>query len=141
MKNEIDCAWKAGMVFEANVGGHRITMDVPGGDGDPGQGPSPKALLLATLAGCTGMDIVSILKKMREPLTWFDMKVTGELSDEHPKRYTVYTITYRFLESDALKRENVIKAATLSMDKYCGVSASLRPGAAIDWAIEFIRSP
>lgn len=138
MKNEISCVWKGGMAFEADVAGHMVMLDFPGDDGSPGIGPSPKKLLLASLAGCTGMDIVSILKKMREPLTWFDMQVSGEVSEEHPKHYTKYTVTYRFLESDNLSRENVIKAASLSMDKYCGVSASLRPGAPVEWAIEFI---
>ncbi len=138
MKHEIHCVWKGDMTFEADVSGHKVLLDVPGEDGSPGSGPSPKKLLLAALAGCTGMDIVSILKKMREPLTWFDMQVSGEVADEHPKRYTTYSITYRFLASDNLGRENVIRAASLSMDKYCGVSASLSPGAPVEWAIEFI---
>jgi putative redox protein len=84
------------------------------------------------------MDVISILRKMREPVSWFEMRVSADLAEEHPKRYTRYLITYSFLASDNLKRENVIKAATLSQDKYCGVSASLSPGAPIEWAIEFV---
>lgn len=138
MNHEISCVWKGAMAFEADVSGHRIILDVPGEDGSPGSGPSPKKLLLVALAGCTAMDIVAILKKMREPVSWFETRVSGDLAEEHPKRYTRYSITYRFLASDNLKRENVIKAATLSQDKYCGVSASLSPGAPVEWAIEFV---
>lgn len=138
MRHEIHCVWKGDMAFETDISGHRILLDAPGEDGQPGRGPSPKKLLLAALAGCTGMDIVAILKKMRESVSWFEMQVSGETSDENPKRYTTYSIIYRFLAKDNLGRENVIRAASLSMDKYCGVSASLSPGAPVGWSIEFV---
>ncbi len=138
MKHEISCSWRGTMAFDAIVDQHTVRMDVPGPDGAPGTGPSPKKLLLAALAGCTGMDIISILKKMREPVTRFDIRVEAEVAEEHPRRYTRYLLTYVFSESDGLNRDNVIKAATLSQDKYCGVSASLSPGAPVDWTIEFV---
>ncbi len=138
MKHEIRCVWKGDMAFEADISGHTILLDAPGEDGSPGRGPSPKKLLLAALAGCTGMDIMAILKKMRETVSWFEIHVSGEVSEAHPKRYTTYSIVYRFLEKDHLRHENVIRAASLSMDTYCGVSASLSPGAPVEWAIEFV---
>ena len=138
MKHEITCAWKGGMGFEADVNGHAVAMDAGPDFGGAGSGPSPKPLLLAALAGCTGMDIVSLLRKMREPLTWFNMLVAAELSDEHPKRYTSFSITFQFKASDGLGQENVQKAVTLSQEKYCGVAAMLRAAGPLAWSIEYL---
>ena len=138
MKKEISCAWAGGMAFEAEVYGHKVRLDADAASGGADSGPSPKALVLAALAGCTGMDVVSILAKMREPLTWFDMKLEGEVAEEHPKRYTAFRIVYEFKASDKLNEANVRKAVTLSQEKYCGVSATLAAAGPVEWEIRYL---
>lgn len=138
MKNNVRTAWKGNMAFEAEVSGHTLVMDASAEDNGQDTGPRPKALLLAGLTGCTGMDVVSILKKMREPCTWFEMKVEAETAEQHPKKYTSIKLVYQFKESDHLNHDNVRKACTLSQDKYCGVSAMLRDTAPLEWEIEYV---
>ena len=138
MKHEIACAWTGGMSFEADVMGHKIAMDADEASGGKDAGARPKPLLLAGLAGCTGMDVVSILEKMREPLSWFNMRVEAEASEEHPKRYLSFAIVYEFKESDGLDKDKVRKAVELSQEKYCGVSATLKAAGPLDWRIEYL---
>jgi len=138
MQHEISCSWTGDMSFEAEVTGHKIRMDADDSSGGQDSGARPKPLVLAALAGCSGMDVVSILKKMREPVTWFDMKVRGEVSEDHPKTYTSVTIVYEFKVSDGLKDENVRKAIGLSQDKYCGVSSLLKKAIPVNWEIAYV---
>lgn len=138
MKHEIACAWKGGMAFEADILGHVVRMDADAASGGADSGARPKPLLLAALAGCTGMDVVSLLSKMRQPLSFFDLKVEGELTEEHPKRYASMVLVYRFKASDGLDAEKVLKAVTLSQEKYCGVSATLRGSVELSWRIEYL---
>ncbi|HUW40946.1 MAG TPA: OsmC family protein [Rectinemataceae bacterium] len=138
MKHEISCAWTGGMSFEADIKGHILRLDASKEDGGEDSGARPKITLLASLAGCTGMDVVSILRKMREPLSWFDMRVEGELADELPKPYTAFRIVYEFRASDGLNPENVKKAVELSQEKYCGVSATLKAAGPVDWDIVYL---
>jgi len=109
------------MMFEANVSGHPVVMDalpeVGGGD----QGARPKELMLAALAGCTGMDVVSILKKMRVPFTGVNIRVEADVTEEHPKHYERMHIIYEF-SGENLPMEQLKKAVELSQDRYCGVS-------------------
>lgn len=84
------------------------------------------------------MDVVSILKKMREPCTWFEMRVEADGREEHPRKYTRVKLTYQFKKNDNLNPDNVRKACELSQDKYCGVSAMLRDSAPVEWEIEYI---
>ena len=83
-------------------------------------------LLMVALAGCTGMDVVSILKKMRQDLERFEVRTRGVLADEHPKKYTSIEVIYDLSGPD-LCRDKVVKAVTLSEDRYCGIVATLRP--------------
>ncbi|MCE5255590.1 MAG: OsmC family protein [Spirochaetaceae bacterium] len=138
MKSEVSTAWKGDMEFAAQVSGHELVIDASREDGGHDKGPRPKALLLAGLTGCTGMDVVSILRKMKEPVTWFEMKASAEVSEQHPKKYTSITLIYQFKKSDGLNPDNVTKACTLSQEKYCGVSAILKDSAPLDWRIEYI---
>ncbi len=139
MKHEVACLWKGGMAFEADVLGHRVLMDAEDSVGGADEGPRPKPLLLAALAGCSGMDVVSILAKMREPVSWFDIRVEGELAEEHPKRYTAIEVVYRFKAADGLDHAKVEKAVALSQDKYCGVSATLKDAVDLRWRIEYVE--
>ena len=134
MSHKIECLWKSNMTFEAEVDAHLITMDTDPMVGGDGKGPRPKLLLLAGLAGCTGMDVVSILKKMRIEPEYFNIAVEGDLTEEHPKYYNKIHIIYS-IKGKNLDIEKVQKAVELSQEKYCGVSAQLRLGAEITYEI------
>ncbi len=138
MKSEVTTIWKGGMGFEADVSGHKVPMDTAVADGGGDTGGRPKAFLLAALGGCSGMDVVSILKKMREPCSWFEMKTEADTREEHPKKYTSIKMVYRFRKSDGMNPDNVMKACQLSQEKYCGVSAMLRDTAPLEWSIEYV---
>jgi len=138
MKSEVTTTWTGDMAFEADVNGHKIVMDATALEGGKDSGARPKTLLLAALSGCSGMDVVSILRKMREPCTWFAMKAEAESREEHPKKYVAIRLVYQFRKSDNLNPDNVRKACTLSQEKYCGVSAMLKDTAPLAWDIEYI---
>lgn len=134
MKHEIDLNWKSGMAFESELGKHKIVIDASSEHGGSDLGPTPKPLMLISLAGCTAMDVISILKKMKiEPLT-FNVKVEGELTEEHPVMYKSMKIVYEFSGED-LNRDKIEKAVNLSQDKYCGVSAFYKKAIPIDYEI------
>ena len=124
MKHEINVAWTGNMGFEAEVNDFKIKLDADEKVGGNNQGPRPKALTLVALAGCTGMDVVSILAKMRVVPEDFDVKVSGELTEEHPKYYDKIHIKYFFKGKD-LPMAKLEKAINLSQERYCGVSAML----------------
>jgi len=109
------------MMFEANVSGHPVVMDALPEVGGSDQGARPKELMLAALAGCTGMDVVSILKKMRVPFTGVNIRVEADVTEEHPKHYERMHIIYEF-SGENLPMEQLKKAVELSQDRYCGVS-------------------
>jgi len=125
MKQDISISWKKGMAFEAEVNGHKIMLDAGEQNGGKDLGPRPKALMLVALAGCTGMDVVSILTKMRVELDNFDVKVEGEQSEEQPVHYISMHIIYEFWGKD-LPVDKLEKAISLSHERYCGVSAVYR---------------
>lgn len=129
--NKIDVTWTGNMSFEADVNGFKLAMDADEAVGGQNKGPRPKPLTLASLGGCTAMDVISILKKMRVEPTWFNVEVEGELTEEHPKSYHTIRLTYMF-KGEGLDREKLQKAVDLSHERYCGVSALLRKGAAIE---------
>lgn len=121
-KQEIKVSWKEKMAFEAEVNGHKIMLDAAETVGGEDRGPRPKPLMLTALAGCTGMDVISILKKMRIEVEDFNVIVEGDLTDEHPKQYYKMNVIYEFKGKD-LPLEKLKKAVSLSEERYCGVSA------------------
>ena len=121
-KNEIKLSWLDAMAFEGEMKGHKIIIDADAKVGGKDRGPSPKPFMLFSLAGCTAMDVISILKKMRVEPDKFDVKVSGELTEEHPKQYYKMHVTYEFWGKD-LPMKKLEKAVSLSEDRYCGVSA------------------
>ena len=87
-QNIVTTVWKEKMTFESdNPLGNKIIIDTSEENGGSGSGVSPKAIMLSSLAGCSGLDIVALLKKMRVELDDFEMVVKGELTEEHPKYY------------------------------------------------------
>ncbi|MCL4483574.1 MAG: OsmC family protein [Bacteroidetes bacterium] len=127
MKQEINLSWKKGMAFETELFGHKLTIDADQSNGGQNLGPRPKPLLMVALAGCTGMDVVSILEKMRVELADLNVRVEGEVTEEHPKQFTSLHIIYEFWGKD-LPMEKLEKAVSLSDERYCGVSATLKKG-------------
>ena len=124
------------MAFDSQVGNHVIRTDSMPEMGDD-SGASPKRLLLASLAGCTGIDVVSMLTKMRVDITGFEMEVEADLTEEHPKVYSEIRLIYRFFGTD-LDRSKLEKAVKLSKTKYCGVSAMLEKNCPIVYTIEVV---
>jgi putative redox protein len=122
MKTSLNVNWKSGMAFESEINGHKITIDAMEENGGNDLGPRPKALMLLSLAGCTGMDVVSILKKMRVELDDFAIEVEADLTEEHPKQYNKMNVIYKFWGKD-LPMDKIEKAVSLSDERYCGVSA------------------
>ncbi len=122
MKTSLNLNWLEGMAFESEVNGHKIVLDAVESVGGKDRGPRPKPLMLLALAGCTGMDVVSILKKMRVVLDNFSVEVEANLTEEHPKQYDEMKVIYKFWGKD-LPMEKLEKAVNLSDERYCGVSA------------------
>jgi putative redox protein len=127
MSLEIKTTWKGNMAFEWNINGHKIMIDADEKVGGENKGPQPKPFMLASLGGCTGMDVISILKKMKvtDDLIDFSVNVVGELTEEHPKHYIAMHVQYIFTPKTGviLDKEKLWKAINLSEEKYCGVSA------------------
>jgi putative redox protein len=125
MKHSIESTWKEGMKFDTEVNGHHFMIDSAEKFGGEDAGPRPKPLMLAALAGCTGMDVVSILKKMRQEFEYFNVVVEGDTEDEHPNAFVRMHTIYEFRGRD-LDMDMIDKAINLSIERYCGVSAVYR---------------
>ena len=125
-RTEVQAVWQGGLAFEAaNQAGLKITMDSPLAEGMP-KGPSPMQLLLMSVAGCTAMDVISILEKKRQQVTALEVKVIGQRADDHPRIFTeiemVFVVRGRDVDPKAVER-----AIELSAEKYCSASANLQP--------------
>ncbi len=122
---QINVEWYGAMRFETKgEHGEQIVMDAPATVGGEGNGFRPKQLLLAGLAGCTAMDVISILRKMRSEPASFSVEVSAAETDEHPKVFSSFHITY-FVSND-VPEEKLLKAIDLSQERYCGVTAMYR---------------
>ena len=124
---------KEGMNFMGELQGFEVSVDANAAVGGQGKGPEPKGLLLTSLAGCTAMDVISILRKMQHEPDEFSVETEGEVADEHPKVFKNIKITYR-IKGD-VPREKAEKAVSLSLDRYCGVTDMLRKAAPVDFEI------
>jgi putative redox protein len=127
-----------GMAFSTDLQGHEVVIDATIDHGGQNLGPRPKHLLLTSLAGCTGMDVVSLLRKMRVAFSDFSVAVTGELTDEQPKYYHTIMLEYKIKLANQEDQPKVEKAITLSKDRYCGVSAMLSKAAEIKYRITYL---
>ncbi len=137
--SKVSVNWSGDMAFEVELNGFKLTIDADEKVGGQNKGPRPKPLTLASLGGCTGMDVISILKKMRVEPDEFNIEVSGELTEEHPKYYHKIHIKYLF-KGKELDEAKIEKAVNLSQDRYCGVSELLRKGAELTHEIEIIES-
>jgi putative redox protein len=137
MPHDITTQWKGNMLLESNnPNGKTLLMETsPEFDGT-GTGLSPKALMLSSLAGCTGLDLLSLFKKMRVKLDDIIIKVHGELTEEHPIHYHAVKLDYHFYGKD-INEAKVNKAVNLSEERYCGVMEMFRKFSEVTTEIHF----
>ena len=124
-KESINLQWLEGMSFEVEVDGFKVAIDADPEFGGKSKGPKPKPLMMVALAGCTGMDIVSLLNKMRVEYESLNIIVEGDLTEEHPKHFTKMKVIYE-LKGKNIDIKKVQKAVDLSKEKYCGVNYSYK---------------
>jgi putative redox protein len=138
MKHVVDLSWLKNMAFETDLDGHKLTIDASAEGGGEDLGPRPKKLMLLALAGCTGIDVIMILKKMKVQPESFNVIVEGELTDEHPKKYHTMKIIYQFKGKD-LPMDKLERAVNLSQETYCGVSATYRNALKLETEIRIVE--
>ncbi|MDX2049534.1 MAG: OsmC family protein [Chitinophagaceae bacterium] len=127
-----------GMSFTADIYGHKILVDAKPDEGGEDRGPGPKTLMLASLAGCTGMDVVALLKKMRVEYSDFSIDVTALQTDEHPKIYAETRLVYSIRLKNKSDRPKMEKAVHLSQEKYCGVSEMFRRFSKLEFEVKYL---
>lgn len=126
------------MQFQVQQDGHTFLIDAAEEHGGEEKGVRPKALILTALAGCTAMDVVSLLNKMKVEYSDLSISTEGELTDEHPKIYHKVWLTYHIKLAHAEDKEKMQKAVNLSQERYCGVAAMVRKFAELEVNIEYL---
>jgi putative redox protein len=135
-QHEIETQWMGKMQFNALVNGHTVIMDAPERVGGEDNGPIPKPFVLTALSGCTGMDIIAILRKAQKEVQDLTIKVTGELSKQQPIQYISMHVVYEF-KGDIAFEDAALEAVTLSQEKYCGVSQMLKKALPVTWQVMY----
>jgi len=134
MKHEIETQWMGKMQFNALVNGHTIIMDAPERVGGEDHGPIPKPFVLTALSGCTGMDMISLLRKQGRQLKDLNLKVSGEISKHPPIEYVSANIVYEISGNDE-DQQAAYDAVMTSQEKICGVSHMLKKIIPVTWQI------
>lgn len=137
MSHKISLRHQENMQFEALIDGHSVRLDTSPENGGNNSGPSPKKLMLASLAGCTAVDIVMILTKQKVAFSDLSIDVQAELTDENPKIYRDVKVIYSIRIGSA-DYEKMHRAVALSSEKYCGVMAMFRAFATVTTEINFL---
>lgn len=122
MIHKVEMSWLGNLAYETNIDGHKMITDAGTEIGGEDKGFRPKKLMLAALAGCTGIDMALILKKMRVSVRDIKVSVVGELTQSQPTYYKSMHISYEFFGTD-LPSKKIERAVKLSEEEYCGVSA------------------
>ncbi|MGB8643643.1 MAG: OsmC family protein [Anaerolineae bacterium] len=129
MKQFSQVTWRNAMTFDATTAtGQHVTMD-SAAEGKTSHGPTPVELVMTALAGCTAMDVVSILTKMREPLEGLEVETRGVRREQEPRIFTHIEVVYHL--KGKVKSESVERAIALSRSKYCTVEGMLEKSADI----------
>lgn len=130
--------WVEALAFDATAdSGHTVRIDTSVEGGGLGSGMNPKKMLLGSLCGCSGMDVVEILHKMKVKFTRFEMEAEAEQTEDHPKVFKFINMIYR-IDVVPEHLDKVKRAVSLSQEKYCGVSAMLAKHCPINYTIELI---
>ncbi|MEN8886826.1 MAG: OsmC family protein [Winogradskyella sp.] len=137
MADKITTHWQGGLTFASNnPSGKNVIMDTNIEGQNERYGLSPKAMMLSSLAGCSALDVISTLDKMKEDIDDFKIDVSGELTDEHPRYYHTVVVDYHFYGSD-LNKSKCERAVDLSVEKYCGVMEMFRRFAKVKTNIHY----
>ncbi len=138
MKHVVDMSWTDKVAFETDMDGHKVVIDATEETGGSDLGPRPKKLMLTALAGCTGVDVIMILKKMKVEPEAFNVIVEADVTEDHPKHYTKMKVIYQF-KGKNLPVEKLEKAVKLSEEKYCGVTAVYKKAMEMDTEIRIVE--
>ena len=130
--------WHSGMHFSCHNGEHTTQLDATAEHGGSGLAPTPKEIVLNAMMGCTAMDVVSILQKMRQTIKSFNMNIEVEKTAEHPIHFKSALLTYEL--TGELDSEKVKRAVDSSMTKYCGVNYMISRSCEIDYVVELNRA-
>jgi putative redox protein len=134
MKHEIDTQWMGKMQFNALVNGHTVIMDAPERAGGEDTGPIPKPFVLSALSGCTGMDVVALLRKQGKQLRDLSIKVGGEISKQPPIEYVSAHVVYEMRGAEA-DEAAAMDAVMQSQERICGVSHMLKKIIPVTWQV------
>ena len=130
--NVITTKWLGNMAFESdNPSGINLKIDAGEEGGGTGTGLRPKALMLSALAGCSGLDVAMLIKKMKLNVEAFYIETAANLTEEHPKYYDSVVVTYVF-KGSGLEEKKLQRAVDLSVEKYCGVMEMFRRFATLE---------
>lgn len=140
MKESVNLLWNDKMSFETEIDGHKIVIDATPSVGGQSKGPRPKPFMLLALAGCTAMDVISILKKMRIEVKDFSVTVDGDLTEKPPKHFYKMHVIYKIF-GDNIPVDKVKRAIKLSEENYCGVSASYKKAMELSSEIQINGEP
>lgn len=136
MKHEIVTQWMGKMQFNALINGHTVIMDAPPRVGGEDNGPIPKPFVLSALSGCTGMDVVALLRKDGRELDDFEIQVSGEITRQHPITYVGIHIIYE-LKGKPEDQDAAMQAITRSQEELCGVSYMLKKIMPVTWDVNY----
>ncbi|MEJ6792418.1 MAG: OsmC family protein [Lacinutrix sp.] len=137
MSHKVTSVWKESMIFESdNPNGYMFNLGQSENTNDPYKPLGPKAVMLSSLAACSGLDVVSIAEKMKTTFDDLKIEVEAELTEEHPKTYHAVSVDYHFYGSN-LDEKKITKAVDLSIEKYCGVMEMFRQFSKVKTAIHF----
>lgn len=138
--SQITIRWLDRLRFQAEDGaGHTILLDTSEEHGG-GTAFRPTDLLLVALAGCTGMDVISILQKKRQPVEGFEVVVRGQRAEEHPRKFLHLEVEY-VVYGERVDPAALERAIQLSVEKYCSVHANLAPGTEISHHYRIVPGP
>jgi putative redox protein len=130
---------ETGMRFDVETGsGHHVILDAAEHNGGQNSGPQPMEMLLVALAGCSGMDILTILRKKRQDISGYELRIHGMRAEEHPKVYLDITLEHIF-SGHNIRPEAVERAIELTEERYCGASAMFGKTATIRHTFSIIE--
>lgn len=140
MQLTADIRWAGRMTFIGKAGSnHLVPMDTTADFEGDSSATKPLELVLIALGGCTGMDVVPLLKKMRQDVTGVTLNITAERSEEHPRVFTSIAIEY-VVTGRGIEEEKVKRAVELSQEKYCSVSAMLKKSCPISYRWRIVEA-
>ncbi len=138
MTRQVAVKWIDGLKFVGTgYANHSIVIDGPAEAGGNDSAVRPGEMVLMALAGCTGIDVVSLLKKMRVPFDHFEIAITAETAEDHPKYFTKINVEYR-VRGKNIPEDKLQRAIDLSRETYCSVSAQLRPSAELGYSYKIL---